>query len=322
MFLLTVGIIIIILYAVVQLIRIILADCDLSLQYAQYMGTSTYTALAHKVVWITGASSGIGEYLAYELAQAGCKLVLSARREDELNRVKKQCLTSGPIKEEDILVLPLDLLKFDSHKDAVDKVLQNFNKIDVLVNNAGRSQRAAWIETDIEVDRQMFELNVLGTLSLTKAVLPKMVEQKSGHIVVISSAAGKLGAPNSGSYTGSKHALHGYFESLRIESALDNIEITMVCPGPVFSNILATAFTEENGKMLQGQMQQGEKRMSTSRCAALTATAIANKLDEVWISPQPVLIFMYLFQYMPTIARRIGVKMGVKGIKKLREGQQ
>ncbi|XP_067682472.1 dehydrogenase/reductase SDR family member 7-like isoform X2 [Haliotis asinina] len=305
---------------VIQLLRLITADCDLVLQWATKFGKSP-KCLKGKVVWVTGASSGIGESLVYELASAGCRLVLSARREEELNRVKKQCLTCGPLQDKDIMVVPLDMTKQHEHADAVKKVLQHFKQIDILVNNAGRSQRAEWVKTSIDVDREMLETNVLGPLSLTKAVLPDMIARRDGHIVVMSSVAGKVGAPLSGSYTGSKHALQGWFECLRVEQYSNNIKVTIVCPGPVFSNLLAIAMTEEKGKVVGGEMKAGEKRMATSRCASLTAVAIANQLDEVWISFHPVLAFTYLFQYFPSFARRKACKIGLAELKKMREGQ-
>ncbi|KAJ8308827.1 hypothetical protein KUTeg_013701 [Tegillarca granosa] len=180
-----------ILYFIVCLLLILLGDCDLLLQIAE-----RFAVLKGKVVWITGASSGIGEYLAYDLAKAGCRLVLSARRKEELERVKKQCLlhaSTSNITEGDIMVLPLDCLKLDTHQEAFDKVLEHFKQVDILVNNAGRSQRAEWISTSLEVDREMLELNVMGVLSLTKKVLPHMVKRKEGHIVNMSSVAGKFG---------------------------------------------------------------------------------------------------------------------------------
>ncbi|XP_071080910.1 dehydrogenase/reductase SDR family member 7-like [Haliotis cracherodii] len=304
---------------VIQLLRLIVADCDLVLQWATKFGKSP-KCLKGKVVWVTGASTGIGESLVYELASAGCRLVLSARREEELHRVKKQCLTCGPLQDEDIMVVPLDLVKQYEHAYAVKKVLKHFKQIDILVNNAGRSQRADWVKTSIDVDREMLETNVLGTLSLTKAVLPDMIARRDGHIVVVSSVGGKVvvGAPMSGSYAGSKHALHGWFECLRIEQYSNNIKVTMVCPGPVFSSLMSIAMTEEKGKVVGGEMKPGEKRMATSRCASLTAVAIANQLDEVWISEHPVLAFIYMFQYLPSFARRQVCKMSLAKLKKMR----
>lgn len=296
------------------------SDCDLMLKWKSHFGAKA-DCLAGKVIWITGASSGIGEYLAYELAKNGCHLVLSARRADELERVKKGCILGGPLKEDDVLVLKLNVVELDSHSKAVNTVLSHFGKIDILVNNAGRSQRAMAADTAKEVERQMMELNALSVFSLTKKVLPHMMERKEGHIVVTSSVAGKLGAPFSASYSATKFALQGWFDALRTELYEDNINITMVCPGPVFSNILREAFTEVNGDIYDKEMMPTENRMSTQRCAELMAVAMANKMYEVWISPNPPLLFVYLSQYSPTLARWVAGRLGMKSIKRLREGQ-
>ncbi|XP_048733855.1 dehydrogenase/reductase SDR family member 7-like [Ostrea edulis] len=309
---------VVVLYAVL-FILIVAGDCDLYLQFAAKFGKKPST-LKGKVVWITGASSGIGEYLAYELAKAGCKLCLSARREQELIRVKKECLLYGKVNENDILVLPLDVIKMETHSSATQHVLEYFNKIDILVNNAGRSQRALFEETSVDVDREVLELNVLGVLSLTKQVLPHMLERKEGHIVVMSSIAGKVSAPISASYTGSKHAIQGWFSCLAVETFDRNIAVTLLCPGPVFSNILDTAFTGKPGEEFKGKMNSSEKRMSTTRCAELCALAIANRLDEAWIALNPVLLFTYTYQYFPNLARVLGKRMGLKMLSKIREG--
>ncbi|KAK3591290.1 hypothetical protein CHS0354_004339 [Potamilus streckersoni] len=311
----------IVIFLGVQIIRLAIADCDLSLQWAEKFGVKP-ESLRGKVVWITGSSSGIGEYLAYELASAGCRLVLSARREAELKRVKQGCIEKHGSQESDILILPMDMVKFEEHQQAVDTVLKYFKKIDILVNNAGRSQRAEWEKIHLDVDRQILELNVMSVISLTRCVLPHMMDKKEGHIVVTSSVAGKLGVPGSASYTGSKHALHGYFEALRIEAADRGITVTMLCPGPVFSNLLETAFTETPGKNLGGKMDvTKEKRMPTKRCAKLCVAAIANKVQEAWIVSEPTLIFFYLSQYFPNLGRWIGMKVGMKIVQKIREGK-
>lgn len=304
----------------VQIVRLFCADCDLQLQWAEKFGKST-GVLVKKVVWITGASSGIGEYLAYELAKAGACLILSARREQELERVKKECLTYGTLMDDEVLVLPLDMLKYELHKPAFEEVLSRFHKVDILINNAGRSQRALWVETDLEVDRQMLELNVLSVLSLTKVVLPHMIERKQGHIVCMSSIAGKMGLPGSASYSGAKHALQGWFNGLRPEVYEHNIKVTNICPGPVFSNLLDDAFTGKPGESLHGQMNPADKRMSTSRCAQLSAIAIANTLDEVWISQRPPLFYLYAAQYLPTTYMWLLNKAGMEEVSKIREGR-
>lgn len=306
------------LLVVVQLVRLALADGDLKLMFKEKFGLKP-DVLQGEVVWITGASSGIGEYLAYECAKAGCKLVLSARREEELERVKKQCLTTtGAIKDDDIMVLPFDLTDMASHSDITQQALSKFGKIDILVNNGARSQRA-WIkDTDTKVDKEMFELVVLAQISLTKAVLPHWMDRKKGHVVVTSSIAGKVGAPFSATYTACKHGIQGYFEAMRIEHARDNIDVTLICPGPVFSNINKHAFTGEAGKAY-GVAQEGtEKRMKTERCAQLMTVAMANKLGEAWMTPQPVLLFTYISQYCPDLGRIIGKTVGIKAAMKVR----
>lgn len=167
--------------------------------------------LKGKVVWITGASSGIGRELAKVLAKNGVKLVLSARNARELEATKNECLSlaQGSLRTEDILVLPLDMLKFAFHQDSFNRVISHFRALDILVNNAGRSQRAEWNKIDINVDRELFELDVFSVVHLSRLAVTYF-EQNSiaGQLAVTSSTAGLIGAPHSGSYTGAKHALH------------------------------------------------------------------------------------------------------------------
>jgi len=176
--------------------RIYFSDCDAVLHFYERFAKKPDKRLRGKIIWITGASSGIGEHLAYKLAQFGCKLVLSARRKDELERVKTQCLNLAskifPLTfDEDFLVVPLDVTDFTSHSNCAATVFQHFGKIDFLVNNAGILQLGLASESDLDVDLSVLNINVLGTISLTKAVLPHMVRSKSGQIVVLSSASGK-----------------------------------------------------------------------------------------------------------------------------------
>ncbi|CAG5134016.1 unnamed protein product [Candidula unifasciata] len=304
------------------LITIWRSDGDILLMYAAKFGKSI-DSLAGKVVWITGASSGIGENIAYWLAKAGCKIVLTARPTDmdDLERVKERCLEIGNNSEEDILILPLDVTEFDKHRSAVQQVLQYFGKIDVLINNAGKSQRAAWHEVELDVDRELFDVNVLGPVSLTQEVLPHMIQRKQGHVVVTSSLAGKLGSPNSRSYTGAKLAVAGYFECLRTEISKHNIDITVICPGPTFSNILFEAATGKPGETMGRRMSRSEKRMPTDRCAYLYCVAIANKLSEAWISQHPILTTAYIAQYLPDISRWLWKNYGMKSMEKMREGK-
>lgn len=293
-------------YYFVRLLRNFLkADADLScLRAAQRIPKKAFQG---KVVWITGASSGIGEAIAYDMVQRGAKVILSARRTDELTRVKDKCLALCPGRPANtVFILPLDLLSYDTHKKKTEEVIAQFGHIDVLINNGGRSQRALIEKTELQVDQDMLALNTLGTLSLTKAVLPYMLEAKTGRIVVISSVSGKMGAPVSGSYSMSKHALQGFFDTLRLVVAGRGVGVTIICPGPVQSQGSVNAFTDTaNGVVGEHKVEDG-KKMTGARCAELIAGATAHNLDEAWVSRQPILAFTYLSQYAPNVARRIG----------------
>jgi short-subunit dehydrogenase len=193
-----------------------------------------------KTVWITGASSGIGRELALQLSSNNCELILSARNVNELEIVKSEC--ADPNK---VLILPLDLGDFDGMTTKVEKAIAHFNQIDILVNNAGISQRSSIIKTDFIVYKKLVDINYLGTVALTKALLPHFIANKKGHFVTVSSLMGKFGAlPRSG-YCGSKHALHGFFDVLRMEHEKDNVQVTMICPGFVQTNIAKNALTAD-----------------------------------------------------------------------------
>lgn len=302
----------------VQFLRFLRADGDLTLLWAEWQGRRPEWELTDMVVWITGASSGIGEELAFQLSKLGVSLVLSARRGQELERVKRRCLENGNLKEKDILVLPLDLTDTSSHEAATKAVLQEFGKIDILVNNGGRSQRSLVLETKLEVFKELMNLNYLGTVSLTKCVLPHMVERKQGKIVTVNSLAGIASVSLSSGYCASKHALRGFFNALHSElGKYPGITLCNVYPGPVQSNVVKNALTEELTKPMRENIDQSYK-MPTSRCVRLMLISMANDLKEVWISDQPVLLGAYIWQYMPTWALWLTCKLGEKRIQNFR----
>lgn len=305
---------------VVQLLRFLRADGDLTLLWAEWQGRRPEWELTDMVVWVTGASSGIGEELAYQLSKLGVSLVLSARRVQELERVKRRCLENSNLKGKDILVLPLDLTDISSHEAATKTVLQEFGKIDILVNNGGKSQRSLCVETNLNVYKELIELNYVGTVSLTKCVLPHMIERKQGKIVTVNSLLGIIAAPLSSGYCASKHALRGFFNGLRTElTSYPGIVVSNVCPGPVQSNIVKNALTTEVTKTLGSDGDQSHK-MATSRCVRLMLISMANDLKEVWIAEQPFLLMVYLWQYMPTWAWWITNKLGKKRIENFKKG--
>jgi len=193
----------------------------------------------NKVVWITGASSGIGEFLAYALSAQGAKLILSSRREEELQRVKKACTVP-----EQVAVFPLDLSDIPSLQGKTDQVIAYFGQIDIMVHNGGVTQRSPVIETDLDVHRRVMELDYFSYVALTKDLLPHFKERKTGHFVVTSSVMGKIGTPMRAAYAAAKHALHGFFDCLRAEVANNNIRVTVLTPGYIRTNISLYAITK------------------------------------------------------------------------------
>ena len=165
-----------------------------------------------QVVWITGASSGIGEATARAFATEGARLVLSSRRAAELERVRAGCARPN-----DHVIAPFDLTRSDSFPGVVNDIVQRCGPIDILINNGGLSQRALALDATPEVERTLMEVDYFAPVALTKAVLPAMRARRNGHVVVISSVMGYVGTPGRSTYAAAKHALHGYFDSLRAE---------------------------------------------------------------------------------------------------------
>ncbi|KAF7282994.1 hypothetical protein GWI33_001627 [Rhynchophorus ferrugineus] len=280
--------------------------------------------LKGKVVFITGASSGIGEHTAYALAKHGVKLILTARRNNELQRVKQECIaiSRGQLEDNDVLVIPMDLLDISSHKMHFQHAVRHFGTVDILVNNAGRSQRALWDTTELTVDKQLFDLNVFSVVNLTRVALEHFNQKGEGHVVVVSSIAGVVGAPFSGTYTGSKHAIQGYFNSLRLEKMGQNIDVTLLCPGPTFTSFLSEAFTDKDGEKFNVPVQPTDHRMTAKRCGELNAIAIVNKVNEAWMGLIPMMPVTYLAVYFPLIFSLAGKIAGPQLFSKLRDSKK
>lgn len=249
-----------------------------------------------KIIWITGASSGIGEYIAYELAKVNCSLILSARRKSELERVASKCRTLGSA---DVLVLPLDVTDSENQKNCFNLIIKQFGRIDVLFNNAGRSQQADALKTELEADRGIFEINFIRCISLAKLVLNHMKENGGGQVAFTSSITGKLGSPRQAMYCATKHALHGWVAGTRLELVGTNTTLHLLCPGPVVSEIRKHSFTEVVDKEYGGEDPNFNKKMPTERCAQLMVVATVNKIYESWITRQPILLLTYFSQYFP-----------------------
>lgn len=262
-------------------------------------------SLEKKVVWITGASSGIGEALAYEFNKKGALLILSARREDELFRVQSECENG----EDTVKVFPLDLEDTETLPKKAEEAMKLFGSIDMLINNGGISQRAYAVDSKMETIRKVMEVNFFGSVALTKAILPHMIEQKSGHIVVISSVMGKLGTKYRSAYAASKHALHGWFDCLRQEVYEHQIDVSLVCPGFVKTNVTVNALTAEGKK--HNKMDDAQKNaMSPEEFAKRLLPKLAKRKEEIIIGGTEILT-VYLKRISPSLLNRILRKIKV-----------
>lgn len=253
----------------------------------------------NKVVWITGASSGIGEALTYALGQRGARLIISSRRRETLEQVRQQ----SPGNQSNIKIIPLDLAEGDTLHQKAEQALSTFGHIDYLFNNGGISQRSLAIDTDMDVTRKVMEVNFFGTVALTKAVLPSMIERESGHIVVTSSVMGKFGTRLRSTYAASKHALQGWFDCLRQEVYEHNINVSMVCPGFVKTDVTLNALEGDgsrHNKMGKGQ----EKGMEPSTFAEKLLPKILKQKEEIYIGGTE-LMGVYLKRLSPKLLNTV-----------------
>ena len=246
-------------------------------------------------VWVTGACSGIGEALSYELAHRGARLILSSNRPDALREVRDRC--PQPEKHH---VRPLDLAEPASLQAAADAVHETVGPVDVLVNNAGIAHHGPAATTEMETTRRVLEINLLGAVQLTKAVLPSMIERQRGHVAVVSSVAGKVGVPELAAYAASKHALHGWFDSLRAEVHDDNIGVTIACPGFVQTSI-AEHMSTADPTAAEKAVARG---IPPSDCAEALADAIERDKAEFTVGGWET-IAVYLKRFVPSLARRL-----------------
>jgi short-subunit dehydrogenase len=269
------------------------------------------TKLREKVIWITGASSGIGEQLVYQLAARGNKIIISARREKELDRVKNTCPESA---QQNIHVLSLDLADLDSLDSAAEKAMKFYGRVDVLFHNGGVSQRSRVMDTHFDVDMQLININFLSTVKLTKKVLPGMVSNNSGHIVLTSSLVGKMGTPFRSSYAASKHALHGFYDSLAAELWENNIFVTLFCAGYIRTNISYNAMTGDGNTHNKLDENQAKGKSAEEAAKAMIRAVEANR-QEVYFGGKEVL-GVYLKRFFPALLRNVTRKMVIKEAKK------
>ena len=243
----------------------------------------------NKTVWITGASSGIGKATAELLDARGAALVLSSRKVEMLNQLR-----DGLINSEKHSILPIDVSDAQNIQKAVAEHRGLLETVNVLVNNAGISQRALTLEASSESERHIMETNYFGAVSVAKAVLPQMVKNGKGSIAILSSPAGKFGFPLRSSYSASKHALHGYFESLRAELKDQDIKISFICPGRVQTDISKNALTND-GTPHNTMDERLARGITPNQCAEVIIKSIERGTPEVYLGREQVLIYLHRF---------------------------
>jgi dehydrogenase/reductase SDR family protein 7B len=256
-----------------------------------------------KIVWITGASSGIGEALVYEFIRNGARAIISSNDVAGLERVRNKC---GE-RSSNVSVVPFDLSETSEIEKIVSRQLQETGSIDYLLNIGGISQRARVDETPMWLDRKIFEINYFGTIAITKAILPYMIRQKSGHIVATSSISGRFGFPLRSAYSASKQALHGFFETLYLENKKNNIRTSVLIPGRVRTNISFHALDPEGKE--HGKMDQGlAGGISPEAAARIIIRGIRRNRREILVG-RGELSILYIRRLWPWLFFRIADKI-------------
>jgi dehydrogenase/reductase SDR family member 7B len=256
-----------------------------------------------KVAWITGASSGIGESLVYEFVRRGAKVIASSNDLSGLERVKSNCSN----KSEMVVCVPFDLSDTSDIDSIVKQQLYKCEQIDYLLNLGGVSQRARIDETPLWLDRKIFEINYFGTIAFTKAILPYMIRQKSGHILATSSISGRFGFPLRSAYSASKQALHGFFETLFLENKVFNVRSSVIIPGRVKTSISLHALDgegKEHGKLDDGQA----KGISPENAAKIIIKGIVKNKREILVGKNE-LIILHIRRYFPWLFFKIADKI-------------
>jgi short-subunit dehydrogenase len=262
------------------------------------------TDVTGKTIWITGSSAGIGAALARGLARRGARLILSARSADKLEAVRKSCSTP-----DEHICLAMDLADPASIEAAWNRLREMPRKIDILINNAGMTQRALVTETQMEVYRLLLEVNFMAAVDLTKRVLPDMIEQGAGQIVSISSLMGKFASPQRSGYAAAKHALQGFMDALRTEIHANNIQVLVASPGFVNTDVSRNALRGDGTPHNKMDPNQATA-ISAESCAEQVIAAMTKGREEVFPGGKER-IGLLLHRLSPALLRRVMRKVRV-----------
>ncbi|BCX75064.1 SDR family NAD(P)-dependent oxidoreductase [Acinetobacter bereziniae] len=263
-------------------------------------------SLDGKVVWITGASSGIGKALAAECALQGAQVILSARRLEELEKVRVSLLHP-----DHHLSVAMDITDEAQVRHAYEQVLDQKGRIDLLINNAGLSQRALIAETSMQTERAIMEIDYFSQVFLTKLVLPTFIAQKSGRIAYISSVAGLLGTQYRATYSAAKAAIHMWANSLRAEVAQDGVKVSVIFPGFVKTNVSFNALNGA-GKPQAHQDEAIENGLEADDFAKQTVSALLNGQEYIVVGGAKEKLGVWVSRLSPTTLYKMIRKMKVK----------
>ena len=260
----------------------------------------------NKVVWITGASSGIGAELAKQLAHQKALLILTARNMEALVKVQKVCLEYTTFCK----IVVADLSENAGAENATAAAIQHFGKIDIVFLNAGVTQRSLAFETEIKVYRSLMEINFFAPLIISQKLFPFFILQGSGHIVAISSVAGLMGFPYRSGYAAAKHALMGYFETLQTENAVKGLRYTIVSPGRINTAISKAALTKDGTphlKIDEGQLNG----IPVHTCVKKILEAVQNNKKHIIIARGEYFLWLIKW-FIPSLFYKIAHKKGMK----------
>ncbi len=260
--------------------------------------------MPNKVVVITGASSGIGKALAEKYAAEGWNLVLAARREELLSEIQ------GKLKNVEVLTVKTDVTVEDDCKNLMERAIEKFGKIDVLINNAGISMRALFNDVDLDVLRRLMDVNFWGTVYCTKYALPHLLKTK-GSVVGIISVGGHIGLPGRTGYSASKFAVRGFLQTIRVENLKTGLHVLIVAPGFTSSEIRKSALNAQGGK--QGETPRNESgMMSAEECATHIYKAVRKRKRELVLTFVEGKLTVFLAKHFPGFVEKMSYKLFAK----------
>ncbi|KAJ6641461.1 Dehydrogenase/reductase SDR family protein 7-like [Pseudolycoriella hygida] len=283
----------------------------------QFKQSKLKNELAGKVVIITGASSGLGEALAHTFYMAGCKVILCARRQEELERVRKDLLECHScVPTHPPVVLPLDLSDLNAIPEKIQKILEIHDHVDILINNGGISVRSDIVSSSVDIDIKVMLVNYFGSVAMTKHVLPSMIKRKEGQIVFVSSVQGKFAIPNRSAYAASKHAMQAFSDSLRAEVHKDNVKVLIVSPSYINTALSLNALTS-TGRAHGMTDSETASGMSPEKASEDILKAVLMQQKDVIIAPLFIRFVAKLRHLFPEIyfwamqkrAKKLAIKM-------------